>query len=33
MPKAFFNDRQAFMSERIRRVRAIAEAAGDAAEH
>jgi hypothetical protein len=32
MPKAFFNDRQAFMRERIRQVRAVAEGMTDAAQ-
>lgn len=32
MPKVFFNDRQAFMRERLRQVRAVAEEAADAAQ-
>ena len=32
MPKAFFNDRQAFMRERIRQVRAVAEGADESDE-
>lgn len=33
MPKAFFNNRRAFMRERIRQVRAVVESEADAAQH